>query len=731
MPYGKSEKIKNNNVNYLGRDFNDLKSSLINYAKTYFPNTYKDFNETSPGMMLLEMSAYVGDVLNFYIDQQYKEMMLPLAEEKRNLINLSKSTGYKLKASAPSYVDLTFTQFITADTTTGAPKYSELNVIDSNVRVASNINSDLTFETLEPIDFTISRSYDLPMEVSSVDNNTGLPTQYRIRRSVRSVSGKTKTLSFNIGEPEKFKKITLDSFNVIEVIKVQDSNDNVWYEVDSLAKDMVPVERHYTSDGSRTNSYVNSDGTTINLPVPYSLQYIKSSKRFITEVGEDGRTNLIFGNGLLKNGSSFSSEFLAIEQVGINIPGAESNLDKSIDPLLGDAYGTLGEAPSHTVLTVTYREGGGSTSNAPSGVITNVDSTTVSVINSSSPATLTCTNIEPAVGGNAGDTVEEIRQKAMSHLSTQNRCVTKEDYEARILNMPAKFGNIAKVYCTRAGDIRTHDRKITTNSVQKLRQILNLNFDLFNPSASSEEIKMIKSKLYNELNANNDNVIDRDGDLSVFLELLDRTYNNVTDDDRLYTIDLYLLSYGPSKELIQTPTIIKRNLKEYLNQFRLLTDQVNFYNGYIINFGVIFDVIGISHENKDEVKLRCIDAIKKYFDISKMNFKQIIYNSEVENLLMDVDGVKAVNYVTLTQDKDYNDVSATAEHVFNPPLYGKSVNSNGQTVMSTNTSYGHYYDFGVFYGNKAVSNKGVILPAYEPAVFELKNGNANIKGIVR
>ena len=80
----------------MSRDFETIKDDLINYSKTYFPDTYNDFNETSPGMMLMEMSAYVGDVLSFYIDNQYKEMMLPLAEERRNVINLANMLGYKV-----------------------------------------------------------------------------------------------------------------------------------------------------------------------------------------------------------------------------------------------------------------------------------------------------------------------------------------------------------------------------------------------------------------------------------------------------------------------------------------------------------------------------------------------------------------------------------------------------------------------------------------------------------
>ena len=110
MPYNDRE-YKESNVNYLNKDFSSFKNTLMEYAKTYFPNSYRDFNETSPGMMLIEMSAYVGDVLNFYIDQQYKEMMLPLAEERRNVLNMAKMLGYKAKSTVPAFVDFAIQAF--------------------------------------------------------------------------------------------------------------------------------------------------------------------------------------------------------------------------------------------------------------------------------------------------------------------------------------------------------------------------------------------------------------------------------------------------------------------------------------------------------------------------------------------------------------------------------------------------------------------------------------------
>jgi len=729
MAYGqKDNEIKNSNVNYLARDFNDMKSSLIQYAKSYFPNTYKDFNETSPGMMLLEMSAYVGDVLNFYIDSQYKEMLLPLAEDRKSLITLAKGQGYKVKPNSPSYATMLFQQTIDADSTTGKPLYNQLSVIDKGCKISQGTNIDLVFETLDVVDFTVSSSSDMKAEVASVTPATGVPATYKFKRKVRAVSGVTTTKNIIIDEPQKFKRITLDEPNIIEILKVEDSNKNKWYEVENLAQDKVQFERHYTSDQDRNTGYITQDGKTIPLPVPYSLEYIKTGKRFVTEVDENNQTHIIFGNGVLKNGNTFDAGFLAVEQVGINLPGAENNREESIDPLLGDAYGTLGEAPAHTTLTITYRVGGGSSANSSVDTINNIQ--TIASLNSGGTDGIVATNSEPAVGGTAGESTEEIRQRSIANVSTQQRCVTKQDFESRVMNMPAKFGNIAKVYCTRSGAIRTAQREQVKNVVTRLKDVVDLNFDLFKPKLTNQELGEIRTSLKDKLDADRSGGLNPD-DFNKLLETLELTFSNVTDNDRIYTIDLYTLSYDNGKNLIDTPTIIQQNLKNYLDEYRMLTDQISFHNGYVINFGIIFDVVALSHENKEQVKLRCVDEIKKYFSIDKMQFKQIIYTSDVETLLMDVDGVRAVNYVTVTQDRDYNAVNESETNAFTPALYTKAISSAGNVENSGTTGYGYYYDFSEFYGNKSVAGKGILLPAYEPAVFELKNPNKNIKGIVR
>ena len=731
MPYSKNE-VKSSNVNYVGKDFNDLKKSLINYTKSYFPNTYKDFNETSPGMMLLELSAYVGDVLNFYVDQQYKEMMLPLSEDRRNLITLAKSYGYKTKSITPAYVNLTVKDTVTA-TADGSPDYGSGIVIDKGMQIASSIDSNLIFETLDMVDFKVSSSADPAPVVSNVNSTTGAPSEHTFTRYVKAISGETKTTTFNVGDPTKFLKLTLPETNVIEILKVVDSNTTVWYEVKTLAQDKIPIEKHYTSDSNRGNAYSNLSGnSTIKTPVPYSLEYIKTGKRFMVEVDENNKTSLVFGNGILKNGNTFDATFLAIEQIGINLPGGEEDLESTIDPLLGDAYGTLGQAPAHLTFTVTYRVGGGITSNIPSGILTNISSITT-LPSGGTTSNISVTNDKPAAGGSVGETLEEIRYRTMGHFYTQNRCVTKQDYEARALAMSAKFGNIAKIYSIRAGAVRTAQREKIANLVDRLKEIIDKNYQLFDPGLTADLKVGLLQDIKLLLDADKSGGLNKE-DFEMLYETLEMTFSNVSQDDRLYTVDLYLLSYDNNKNLIATPNIIKQNLKQYLNQYRLLTDQVSFYDGYVINFGVIFDVIAQQYENKEDVKVRCIQAIKSYFTADKMQFKQILYINDVNQLLMDVDGVRAVNYTTITQDKDYNAETGeggSEESVFAPGLYTTLMSSDGTTSTTKNKGYGYYYDFSKFYGKESVAGQGIILPAYEPAVFELKNPNQNIKGIVR
>jgi hypothetical protein len=739
MPSYNKKDFKESNVNYLNKDFSSLKGSLVNYAKSYFPNTYRDFNETSPGMMLIEMSAYVGDVLSFYIDQQYREMMLPLAEERRNVVNMANMLGYKVKPIAPAYVDLTFTSEVNADSDDASKiDYTDAAVWNTDIKVSSLINSDLVFETLDEVDFTISQSTDT--NVVRTKAPSGLASSYTLSRTVRAVSAETKTKTFSVTSPTKFLKLTISDTNVIDIISTVDTNGNKWYEVDYLAQDKVPIPTHYTQD-IRTNAYYNLDNTqfTTDVPVPYSLQYIKTSKRFIRETNEDNTTSLIFGNGILKNGTTLDAGFLDLEQAGIIIPGQTSDLATSIDPLLGDEYSTLGETPIQTTLTVTYRVGGGITSNASMGDLTSFTSPTPLSDNSSTDASLlTVTNNIPARGGKDREDVDEIREKTKAFFTTQQRCVTKEDYEARIMNIPSKYGNIAKVYVSREegassgvgtslaalqtfiNDVQTYITSVGTTQ-------LNIGQYVDNTAADSTSTDTLF-----DIHMSDTPIIP---DIQTIVRELD-----------LGTIKIHILSYDKNKNLVgnpvaplftpsltdNIPTILKNNVSNYIDNFRLLTDTIELLDGFIINFGVFFDVVVHKFANKSEVKLKCIEKIKDYFNINKMQFSQPIYVSQLEYELMGIDGVRAVNYVTITQEEDWN-APAGSVAPLSPATFKYSVaditfdSADDVTISSTGDGYGWLYNF------EDANENGVILPPSPdtPGIFELKNPNQNIRGVVR
>jgi hypothetical protein len=716
MSYQENE-FKSTNTNYINKDFATMKNSLMEYAKSYFPDTYKDFNETSPGMMLIEMSAYVGDVLSFYIDQQYRESLLPLAEERRNIVTLAGVLGYKIRPIIPATVKLTMTQTVAALADGEIPDYSEGVTIERGMQVEATSNSDVKFETLDVVDFRVSGSIDPPPSKTNF-NDDGIAQNYELQRIVKAISAETITRSFPVGSPVKFLKIDLPEDNVIDIISIIDASNNTYYQVDYLAQDKVPLETHYTADSNRDTAYSQLTGVpsdTITLPVPYTLEFIRTPRRFIKDVSWDGVTSIVFGNGILRSGQSQESIFQQTAQTGIGVPGKGEHLVQGVDPLLGDEYSTLGNTPSHTSLTVTYRVGGGISTNVTANDLTTINS---SVGAPGSPAvggaTLSVTNSEPARGGSDQESAAEIRERATAFFTTQNRCVTRQDYEARILNMSSKFGNIAKVYVQRSS---TALQTITSNTSDAANQLQAL-------SVTIDGTPYIPTE-----------------DVTTFLQDSLAPLMTEVESGIVPTIDAYTLSYNNNKELVETPQDpLGQNIKTYLSEYRMITDEVTLRlnqasgGGYIINFGVYFDVVAHRYANKAEVKLKCMQKITDYFNIDRMQFRQPLYISQLEYELMGIDGVRAVNYICLSQFNNYKSGNSSIglmnfPHPTYTYMYTDEANdgSGGWVVDPTSgipSNYGYKYDFEV------ALKDGMIRPSATPAVFELKDPQQNIKGII-
>ena len=435
-------------VKYLGRDFSSFREGLVDFAKNYFPDTYNDFNETSPGMMFMEMGAYVGDVVSYYTDYQLRESLLAHAQERTNILDIANSLGYKAKASVPAYVSLSVYQWVPA-TTSGSSKVPDMDYamkVQQGMVIEAESDSTVKFITTEEVNFQATSSADTSVSVFSLDSVTNEPDAFLIKTSVRAISGVETTQIFNRSTAKKFDKMKISSDSVIQILDVRDSDSNKWYEVPYLAQDTIFEEVSNTkANGSST--HIDVDAT------PYILNLRRTARRFTTKIDKNNFTELHFGAGV----SSSPDELLVPNPKTIgNVLsiGDTAKLDVSFDPANMMFTRAYGQAPTSN-LTVKYLSGGGLVSNVKSGTLNKIVNKTFS-IDGLDPATLTTvkdslaiTNEKPATGGRSAESNEEIRQNALASYASQNRAVTKEDYISRIYAMPAKFGSIAKAHITK------------------------------------------------------------------------------------------------------------------------------------------------------------------------------------------------------------------------------------------------------------------------------------------
>ena len=90
-------------VSYLNKDFDSFRSELVRYANTYYSDKITDFTENGLGGLLVDMAAYVGDSLAYYLDHQFNELNIETAVENKNIQKLIRNAGVKITGVAPSF----------------------------------------------------------------------------------------------------------------------------------------------------------------------------------------------------------------------------------------------------------------------------------------------------------------------------------------------------------------------------------------------------------------------------------------------------------------------------------------------------------------------------------------------------------------------------------------------------------------------------------------------------
>lgn len=438
-------------IKYLNKDFNSFRNALINYSKTYFPTTYTDFSEASPGMMFMEMASYIGDVLSFYQDNQFQETFTQYANQTNNLFDLAYMFGYKPKVTGVAETTIDFYQRVPSKGATKTPDFNYALVIGENAQIKSNISS-VSFLTEDLVDFTVSSSFD-PTEITvyAVDNSNN-PTEYLLKKSRKAISATINTTTLTFTSPEEFSTRTISADNLIGILDVVDSDGNVWYEVDYLGQELV-FDSIKNTNPNDPNNYQNSD------TVPYLLQTKQVERRFATRFIDSDTLQIQFGAG--KSQDTTEEVIPNSNNVGLGLPFEKDKLTTAYSPLNFVFNNTYGVAPSNTTLTVRYLTGGGTAANVDANsliTLTNTDIVKFANYSSTDPTgdyqaafnSLAVNNPNAASGGGDGDSTEELRQNIISSYGTQMRNVTLDDYLVRTLSMPSEYGKVAKAYIEKA-----------------------------------------------------------------------------------------------------------------------------------------------------------------------------------------------------------------------------------------------------------------------------------------
>jgi len=613
----------NKDIRYINKDFNDFKQSLINYAKTYFPTAYNDFSPTSPGMMFIEMSSYIGDVLSFYLDNQIQETFLQNAREPRNLYELAYMFGYKPKVTTVATTTIDFYQTVPSILSSSVyiPDYRYALLVETGSVLTANVGTgSVSYLVEDRVDFTISGSSD-PTTISIYTVSSNSPTRFLLKKSRQAISATINTKTYTVGAPTEFYTVTINDSNIVKVLDITDSNGNKWYEVDYLAQDTIYDSIKNTNINDPYNSVDSSDA-------PYLLQLKQIQRRFVTRVIDTGSLQIQFGAGT----TSFQDENIIPnpDNVGLGLPTGLSKMNTAYSPTNFIFTNTYGIAPSNTTLTVRYLTGGGTSANVPAGIINRVNTINKKfqvvgldgTLANESFASLSVTNPNASDGGSDGDTIDEIRQNTISNFNTQQRNVTLDDYIVRALSLPSDFGSIAKVYVTPATNIQ-----ITQGEIPSL--------------------------------------------------------------------DMYVLSYDINRNLRVASDTLKRNLKKYISQYRMIGDSINIKNAFVINIGVDFEIITLPNYISNNVLLSCISSLQSYFSIDKWQINQPIVLRDLYILLDKVDGVQTVKNITISNK------------------------------VGTGTDYSSYaYDI------SGATLNNVVYPSIDPMIFEVKLLNEDIKGKV-
>jgi len=419
-------------IRYVARDFQGIKESLVEHAKRYYSDIYRDFSEASFGSLVMDMVAYIGDVLSFYIDYNTNESFLLTANEFKNIIKLARQNGYKFRTANTAFGEITTYVIVPAKTVGLGPDSTYIPILLKGTEFISKSGNSYLLNN--DINFSDSKH---DVMVATVNAATGYPTHYAIKAKGQVISGKLYEQVVSIESFSKFRKIYLDKNNICEVMSVVDESGREYYEVEHLSQNV--IWRLLPNVDQQTDS------------VSSIFKPFIAARRFVVE--QDGaKTYIQFGHGSEKYLSE--NDVADPSEVVLNVFGKNYVSSTTVDPTKLVNNDKFGISPSNTKLRIIYRSNTGANVNAGVKTISKIATPQFRFVNEHTLDSgklyqiinsIECENEEAMVGDVSTLDADELKTRSIDYITAQDRAVTEQDYRALLYSLPPQLGTVKRV----------------------------------------------------------------------------------------------------------------------------------------------------------------------------------------------------------------------------------------------------------------------------------------------
>lgn len=597
-------------INYLSRDFADIKEELIKFSNTYYPELADDFNDSSVGAWFIDLVAAVGDDLSYHTDRMYQETNIDSANLKSSVLNQARANGLKIPGKKSSICEVEISCVLpTSSEGIHLPDWNYAPILQSTSIVSAG---DYNYQLTEDVNFAEQFNKDgfSNRKMTPARDGNGSITGYNVSKSTIVINGITKIYKKVIYSTDlkPFMEVVLPEANVMNVESIifketTDFNTNPstyeyyideeqyrigsesvmtyrFFECDSLADQWrfgteANIDQYVINDIYNPHLYddyyeIVKDEKTDEVKTARTSRYYRGkwkplTQKFITEFTDNGYLKIIFGAGNtygdVPSGYTTYGEYIAARQINNDM---------------------LGVIPKEGwTMYVLYRVGGGISTNLGPGAINkitlaNIDwggntGNTDGSIRGKVITSFEVTNLSTAVAGKDEPSTEEIKALMKYNMGAQNRAVTVKDYRVKLMQMPPKYGAPFR------------------NTV---------------------------------IEANNKIEMD-------FLGI-----------NALGQLDSAL------------PQTLVENVIEYMSNYKQINDYIEIKSGRIYNIGLGIDVFIDKNYNPANVITNIINSVKEYFNVNNHEMGDDIFLGDLEKEITLLDGV--VSLIDLRVYKIWN-----------------------------------------------------------------------------